>query len=70
MSISTSAERQELALSTGEVIFARLVVLANGLNIGLRRTLGIERRIISPCHSISLGFDLTPVGRPSFDFPA
>jgi 2-polyprenyl-6-methoxyphenol hydroxylase-like FAD-dependent oxidoreductase len=70
MSISTSAERQELVLSTGDVISARLVVLANGLNIGLRRTLGIERRIISPCHSISLGFDLTPVGRPSFDFPA
>ena len=70
LSISTSAERQKLVLSNGDVISARLVVLANGLNIGLRRKLGIERRIVSPCHSISLGFDLVPVGRPSFDFPA
>jgi 2-polyprenyl-6-methoxyphenol hydroxylase-like FAD-dependent oxidoreductase len=70
LSISTSAERQRVTLSNGEVISARLVVLANGLNIGLRRMLGIERQIISPCHSISLGFDMAPVGRPSFAFPA
>jgi 2-polyprenyl-6-methoxyphenol hydroxylase-like FAD-dependent oxidoreductase len=68
--VSTSAERQKVTLSDGEMISARLVVLANGLNVGLRRTLGIERQILSPCHSISLGFDLVPVGRPAFDFPA
>jgi 2-polyprenyl-6-methoxyphenol hydroxylase-like FAD-dependent oxidoreductase len=68
--IKTSAERQKLTLSDGEEISARLVVLANGLNVGLRHTLGIERRIVSPCHSISLGFDVLPVGRPAFDFPA
>ena len=69
-SVSTSVERQKIALSNGEEISARLVVLANGLNVGLRRKLGIERRIVSPCHSISLGFDLAPVGRPAFEFPA
>src|SRR4051812_7273307 len=68
--IKTSVERQKLSLSDGDEISARLVVLANGLNVGLRHTLGIERRIVSPCHSISLGFDLYPVGRPAFDFPA
>jgi 2-polyprenyl-6-methoxyphenol hydroxylase-like FAD-dependent oxidoreductase len=68
--ISTSAERQKLTLSDREMISARLVVLANGLNIGLRRTLGIERKIVSACHSVSLGFDLVPVGRPAFEFPA
>jgi 2-polyprenyl-6-methoxyphenol hydroxylase-like FAD-dependent oxidoreductase len=68
--ISTSAERQKLTLSEGEMISARLVVLANGLNVGLRHTLGIERRIVSACHSISLGFDVVPAGRPAFDFPA
>jgi 2-polyprenyl-6-methoxyphenol hydroxylase-like FAD-dependent oxidoreductase len=68
--VSTSAERQKVTLSGGEVVSARLVVLANGLNVGLRRTLGIERQILSPCHSISLGFDLVPVGRPAFDVPA
>jgi 2-polyprenyl-6-methoxyphenol hydroxylase-like FAD-dependent oxidoreductase len=70
LTVSTSAERQKIVLSNGETISARLVVLANGLNVGLRRTLGIERRIVSACHSISIGFDLAPVGRPSFDFPA
>ncbi len=68
--IKTSAERQKLTLSSGEEVSARLVVLANGLNVGLRQTLGIERQIVSPCHSISLGFDMVPVGRPAFDFPA
>src|SRR4051812_36528654 len=61
--IETSSDRQTLTTSTGEEISARLIVLANGLNISLRHTLGIEREVISPCHSISIGFDLTPVGR-------
>jgi 2-polyprenyl-6-methoxyphenol hydroxylase-like FAD-dependent oxidoreductase len=69
-SVSTSAERQKIVLSNGEEISARLVVLANGLNVGLRQALGIERHIVSACHSISMGFDLVPVGRTAFDFPA
>jgi 2-polyprenyl-6-methoxyphenol hydroxylase-like FAD-dependent oxidoreductase len=68
--VSTSAERQKLTLSNGETISARLVVLANGLSVGLRRNLGIERQVLSVSHSISIGFDLVPVGRPAFEFPA
>jgi 2-polyprenyl-6-methoxyphenol hydroxylase-like FAD-dependent oxidoreductase len=68
--IKTSSERQNLTLSNGEEVSARLVVLANGLNVGLRHTLGIERQIVSACHSISLGFDMVPSGRAAFDFPA
>ncbi|WP_424630856.1 FAD-dependent oxidoreductase [Bradyrhizobium sp. SYSU BS000235] len=68
--IKTSTERQTLTLSNGEEIITRLVVLANGLNIGLRHSLGIEREITSPCHSITVGFNLTPVGRDKFEFPA
>ncbi|SDH49662.1 MULTISPECIES: FAD-dependent monooxygenase [Bradyrhizobium] len=68
--ISNSDERQQVTLSNGEQISARLVVLANGLNIGLRTVLGIERQVISSCHSITLGFDVAPVGRAAFDFPA
>jgi 2-polyprenyl-6-methoxyphenol hydroxylase-like FAD-dependent oxidoreductase len=68
--VSTSAERQKLTLSNGETISARLVVLANGLSVGLRRNLGIERQILSAGHSISIGFDMVPVGRPAFEFPA
>ena len=69
-SIANGAERQKIVLSTGEEISARLVVIANGLNVGLRHMLGIRRRVISKCHSITLGFDVEPVGRPAFDFPA
>lgn len=69
-SISTSGERQRVVLSNGEVISARLVVLANGLNIGLRHLVGIERRIVSACHSITLAFDFAPTGRTAFAFPA
>jgi len=68
--VATSPERQKLTLSDGETISARLVVLANGLNVGLRRSLGIERHVVSACHSISIGFDIAPVGRAAFDFPA
>jgi len=68
--IATSEDRQKVALSNGETISARLVVIANGLNVGLRHQLGIARKIISACHSISIGFDVVPAGRNSFDFPA
>jgi 2-polyprenyl-6-methoxyphenol hydroxylase-like FAD-dependent oxidoreductase len=70
IAISNSAERQKVVLSNGEEISARLVVIANGLNVGLRHLLGIRRRVISECHSITLGFDVEPVGRAAFDFPA
>lgn len=68
--ITNSGERQKILLSNDEEISARLVVLANGLNIGLRSMLGIKRSVISPCHSITLGFDVEPVGRSAFAFPA
>lgn len=68
--IATSADRQTVTLANGEIISARLVVLANGLNIGLRNHLGMTREVVSACHSISIGFDLEPVGKPHFDFRA
>jgi 2-polyprenyl-6-methoxyphenol hydroxylase-like FAD-dependent oxidoreductase len=68
--VATSGERQKITLSNGETISARLVVLANGLSVGLRRNLGIERQVLSAGHSISVGFDIVPVGRPAFEFPA
>jgi 2-polyprenyl-6-methoxyphenol hydroxylase-like FAD-dependent oxidoreductase len=70
IAISTSAERQKIRLANGDEISARLIVLATGLNIGLRHTLGIERHIVSECHSITVAFNLAPAGRPAFDFPA
>ncbi len=68
--IATGDDRQSVTLATGETISARLIVLANGLNAALRKNFGLDRRDISPNHSISIGFDIAPVGRPAFDFPA
>jgi len=70
IAVANSPDRQTVTLSTGETISARLVVIANGLNIGLRHALGMTREDVSQCHSITLAFDLDPVGRNSFDFPA
>ena len=69
-SIKSSSDRQTVILSDGEEITARLVVLATGPNHALRKSLGVEREIVSPGHSISIGFDLKPVGRARFDFTA
>src|SRR5262249_40771957 len=68
--ITTSPDRQTLALSTGESISARLVVLANGLNLALRHQLGIAREAVSALQSIRIAFNLAPGGRRSFDFRA
>jgi 2-polyprenyl-6-methoxyphenol hydroxylase-like FAD-dependent oxidoreductase len=66
--IANSDDRQVVTLSDGEEILARLVVLANGLNLSLRESLGMAREIISPVHSVTIGFDMKPVGRTAFDF--
>jgi 2-polyprenyl-6-methoxyphenol hydroxylase-like FAD-dependent oxidoreductase len=68
--IASRDDRQLVTLSNGWQICARLVILANGLNIGIRHKLGMTREVISECHSISIGFDAQPVGRPKFAFPA
>lgn len=68
--LATSEDRQRVTLSTGEEIDARLIVLANGLSVALRHNLGLTREMLSPCHSISIGFDAEPAGRQAFDFPA
>jgi len=66
----TGPDRQVVKLSKGEEIDTRLVVLAHGLNLGFAHGLGLSREEIFPDHSITIGFDVTPVGRPAFDFPA
>ena len=68
--LTTGATTQTVTTSTGDTVAARLIVLANGLNIGLRDQLKLKREVLSPCHSISIGFDAAPVGREAFDFPA
>ncbi len=67
---TTTADRQTVVLSDGQEISARLIVMASGLNLGFGHGLGLTREILSPCHSITIGFDLRPTDRPAFDFPA
>jgi 2-polyprenyl-6-methoxyphenol hydroxylase-like FAD-dependent oxidoreductase len=52
--VSVTPERQTLTLTNGRQISARLVIGANGVMAGM---LG-ERREISRCHSVSVGFDI------------
>ncbi|MEI9901787.1 MAG: FAD-dependent monooxygenase [Hyphomicrobium sp.] len=68
--IANSPEGQTLSLADGGELTARLVVLASGLHPGLAQSLGIKRRVISPAHTTTIGFDLRPAGRASFDFEA
>jgi 2-polyprenyl-6-methoxyphenol hydroxylase-like FAD-dependent oxidoreductase len=68
--VATSNDRQHLKLSNGEEISARLVVMANGLNIGFGHSLGLVREELSACHSITIAFDVAPLGRPEFEFSA
>jgi 2-polyprenyl-6-methoxyphenol hydroxylase-like FAD-dependent oxidoreductase len=68
--IANSAERQEVTTSDGETFSARLVIVANGLNSGLRTALGMIREDLSRHHCVTFGFDMRPVGRAHFDFGA
>ncbi len=68
--IDNGDEIQRVTLAGGDEIRARLVILANGLNFGLREKLGITREILSASHSVSIGFDVEPVGSETFGFPA
>jgi 2-polyprenyl-6-methoxyphenol hydroxylase-like FAD-dependent oxidoreductase len=68
--ITTEAGRPLVTLATGEAISPKLAILATGLNSGLRDVLGISRETLSPCHSISIGFDMKPDNGQQFAFPA
>jgi 2-polyprenyl-6-methoxyphenol hydroxylase-like FAD-dependent oxidoreductase len=68
--ISAGADCQTVTLAGGDTVEARLVVLANGLSVSLCDSLSLKRDVISPCHSVSIGFNIEPRGRQTFDFPA
>ena len=70
MHIANGPLRQVVSLAKGEAISTRLVVLANGLNTGLRHSLGMERHDVSKCHCITIAFDVKPARRSSFEFSA
>jgi len=56
--VSTSADTQCVALTTGERIEGRLLVLATGRGERLRNRLKMSRQLFSERHSICIGFSL------------
>ena len=68
--ITTGPDRQTVKTSNGAEFSARLVVIATGLNVGIREKLGITREIVSASHSISIGFDAVPGDPRGFPFRA
>ena len=56
--IMPDAHRPSIRLSGGDVIDAKLVILATGPGEKLRAGLGLQRRIVRTNHSICVGFDL------------
>ncbi|MFE1600634.1 FAD-dependent oxidoreductase [Methylobacterium sp. ID0610] len=67
--VTPGADGAQVRLADGRTITARLVVLASGPNWTLRQALGLTRDLVSPCHSITVGFDLEPAGGGDFAFP-
>ncbi|WP_237479953.1 FAD-dependent oxidoreductase [Lichenibacterium dinghuense] len=65
--IATGPGGQTVRLTDGRQVRARLVVLSTGLGDAVRRKLGITRTVISPQHSLSIGFDMRSP-RASFPF--
>jgi len=68
--IENGPHRQVLRLTDGRSFSARLVVLATGGNVRLRRALGMTQTEYSPVHSVSLGFDVVPAANGRFSVPA
>ena len=68
--IIAGPDRQAIRLDDGRLVTARLAVIAMGVGGLPPKELGFERRLVFASHSVSIGFDLLPLGRKSFAFPA
>ena len=66
--LETSDNMQQVVMSDGSRIEARLIVLATGLGEALRKSLGVKRRMIRDSHSLSVGFSIKPAAGQSFPF--
>jgi 2-polyprenyl-6-methoxyphenol hydroxylase-like FAD-dependent oxidoreductase len=66
--LSSGDDHQQVTLSDGTRITARLVVLAHGLSVALKDQVGIERTVVSSCHSITIAFNLKLRGTEAFSF--
>lgn len=68
--LSTSGRRQRVALDTGGTVDARLVIVASGLSANLLEQTGMQRTVMSKTHCVTFGFDVAPLNKSRFAFPA
>lgn len=68
--VAASNNLQEIVLGDGRRVRARLAVLATGVGAGFGKNLGFRQKLVFARHSVSVGFDIAPAGRPRFEFPA
>jgi 2-polyprenyl-6-methoxyphenol hydroxylase-like FAD-dependent oxidoreductase len=68
--LQAGPERQQVTLARGDVVDARLVVLATGMSDALRHQIGVRRRMVFEKQSLSFGFSIKPGPGETFDFPA
>ena len=60
MAISSEGECPQITWPWGETLSLHPMIMATGLNPGLRDMLDTRRDTLSPCHCISIGFDMQP----------
>ena len=62
MAISSEGECPQITWPWGETPNPHLMIMATGLNPGPRDMLDTRRDTLSPCHSISIDFEMQPEG--------
>jgi 2-polyprenyl-6-methoxyphenol hydroxylase-like FAD-dependent oxidoreductase len=68
--VQTSPDRQRVELSDGSEVIARLVIAATGMAPGISHSVGVTRKVLSPKHSITFGFDLSLGAGAALELPA
>ncbi len=66
--IEKQDKTQKLILSDGREVSAKLVILSNGLNPGIRKQLGVSQSMLSKHHEMAIGFDIEPLKVGQFEF--
>ena len=66
--LKTSEDLQEVRLSDGRVVEARLIILATGLNGNLVENLGIGHSYVHKGHTLCVGFTVAPIAQGYFRF--
>jgi 2-polyprenyl-6-methoxyphenol hydroxylase-like FAD-dependent oxidoreductase len=68
--LEAGPDHQRISLTNGDVVVARVIVLATGMGDALRHKLGVRRRAVFEKQSLSFGFSILPARGETFDFPA